>query len=232
MLGPVAFGEEQPVAAGVLHEGGHHVVVLAVLGAVLGELEGGAEAAGRTPQGTAGAEGERAWHLAGRADAAVVVAAFQVVPALQHQAGAGQAVAHRLRGDDDGGGHAAGGVHGELDVGQFRHVFQEPLGTELADAVQRVVGGIEGVDHVLGDGGVGVPVGAGGGYRHEDDAVNFAGVHAGVGDSLAAGHDALRADGGFDTAVPAAGGGRMADANGGDLAPMLPDSQALGGAVH
>ena len=207
-------------------------MVLAVLGAVLSELEGGAVAARRAPQGASGAEGEGAGNLAGRADAAVVVAALQVVPALEHQAGAGQAVAHRLGSDGDGRRHAAGSVHGELDVGKLRHILQEPLGAELADAVQQVVGGIEGVDDVHGDGSVGIPVSAGGGNGNEDNAVNLAGIHAGVFDGLAAGHDALGSHGGFGPAVPTTGGGRVADADGGDLAPVGPDTQALGGAVH
>ncbi len=207
-------------------------MILAVLGAVLGKLQGGAVAAGRAPQGAAGAERKGAGDFVGGADSTVVVAALQVVPALEHEAGAGQAVADGLSGNHDGGGHAAGGIHGELDVGKLRHIFDEPFGAELADAIQRVVGRVERVDDVLGDWGVGVPVGAGGGYGDEDDAVNLAGVNAGVFDGLAAGHDAPSADGGIGLAVPATGGGRVADADGGDLAPVFPNAQALGGAVH
>ena len=180
----------------------------------------------------AGAKGEGAGNLVGRADAAVVVTTLQVVPAFEDQAVGGEAVAHCLRCHHDGGRHAAGRIHREFDVGQLRHVLDQPLRTELANAIQQVVGGAEGVDHVHRNGRIGIPVRSGGGHRHENDAVNFGGIHAGVGDGLATGHDALRADGRFGTAVPAAGGGRVADADGGDLAAVLPDSQALGGAVH
>ena len=232
MLGPVAFGEEEAVAPGVLHKGGHHIVVLAVFGAVLGELQGGAVAAGGAPEGAAGADGEAAGDGVGGADAAVVVAAFQVVPAFQHEAGAGAAGTDGLGGDDDGGGHTAGGVHGELDIGQFGHIFQDPLGAELADAVQGVVGGVEGVDDIHRNGGIGGPVGAGGGDGDQDQAVHLVGGDAGVGDGLAQGADAQGPHGGFGPAVPAAGGGGMADADGGDFAAVFPNAQAFGRTVH
>ena len=74
------------------------------------------------------AYGDRSRHRIGGAQAAVVVASHQVVPALDDEAGFGEAVAYGLGGGDYGGGHTAGRVHLELDVGEFGHIQLEPVG--------------------------------------------------------------------------------------------------------
>ena len=137
----------------------------AVLAAILGELQGGSIARRGTPQIP-----QRVCSRNGAASVrpALVVAAFQVMPTLEHQAGVGEAITHGLGGNDDGVRHTHRTVHGELDICQLRHVFQDPLSAQLGNTVQGIVGGIEGVDDVHGDGAALWPVRPGSGHRVEN----------------------------------------------------------------
>ena len=76
MLGPVALWEQEAVAPGVGHEWGHHVVGLAVLAAVLSELERCAVGAGRSPEGPPRSQSEGAGNLVLGADPRLVVASL------------------------------------------------------------------------------------------------------------------------------------------------------------
>ena len=229
VLGPVSLGEPEPVAARVLHEGGHHLVRLAVPAAVLGELKGRAVRGGTAPElGDRRGAGDS---VAG-VGAALVVAALEVVPALDDEAGVGQSVSDGLGGHVEGIRHAAGTVHRELNVGQFRHVGQQPLGAELGDAVERVVGLIEALDHVHRQRLARLPERAGCGDGDNDQTVDLIRRDAGVVDRLAQRVDGDCTDAGLRPAVPSTGCRRMADADGGDLAAVLPDAEPFVVAVH
>ena len=229
MLSPVTLREPQAVAARVLHERGHHLVGLAVLAAVLGELQGRAVGGGSAPElGDGGGAGEG---VAG-VGAALVVAALEVVPALDDEAGVGEAVAHGLGGHVERVRHAAGAVHRELDVGQFGHVGEQPLGAELGDAVERIVGLPEALDDVHRERLALLPERAGRGDGDDDQAVDLVGRDARVVDRLAERVNRDRADAGLGPTVPAPGCRGVADADGGDLASVFPDAQAFVVAVH
>src|SRR5262249_41586468 len=98
----------------------HHVVGLAVLAAILGELQGRAKGGRGTPETT-----DRTCAVDGvlRVRPTLVVAAFEVMPALQHQTGAREARTDGLAVHDDGVGHTPWAVHHELDIGQLWHVL-------------------------------------------------------------------------------------------------------------
>ena len=180
VLGPVSFGKQQPVPSGVGHERSHHVVGFTVLPAVFGELQGGSKAPWGSPNGPPRTNRVRAGNFFRRADPGLVVPAFQVMPALEHQAGIREAVTHGLGGDDDGVGHTARAVHGELDVREFRHVLQEPLTTQLGDTVQGIVSRVVEVDYVHGDRVACLPVSAGRGHRVNHQTVDLVRRDTGV----------------------------------------------------
>src|SRR5262249_38891943 len=229
MLRPVPFREQQAVASGVGNKGRHHVVGLAVLAAILGKLQGRAIGGRSTPET---AERTRAVDGVLRVRPTLVVAAFEVVPTLQHQTGVREARTDRLSGHHDGVGHTPWTVHDELDVGQLRHVLYDPLRAQLGNPVQGVAGWTKSIHNVHGDGSAFLPVRPGRGYWVEDQTVNLVWRHAIVGNRSTQGQDAPGADTGLRGAVPAPGRWRVSDTDGRDLAAMFPQPQALSGAIE
>src|SRR5690242_9270242 len=111
MLRPVAFREQQAVASGVGDKGGHHVVALAVLTAILGKLHSRAIGSRGAPETT---DRTRAIDGVLCVRPTLVVAAFKVMPTLEHQTGVREARTDGLSGHHDGVGHTPWTVHDEL----------------------------------------------------------------------------------------------------------------------
>src|SRR5205823_1208218 len=113
MLRPVPFRKQQAVASGVGNKGGHHVVALAVLAAILGKLHGctiGSRGAPETTDRTRAVDGVL------RVCPTLVIAALEVMPTLQHQTGVREARTDGLSSHHNGVRHTPWAVHDELDI--------------------------------------------------------------------------------------------------------------------
>ena len=202
---------------------------LAVLAAILGKLHGRTIGCRGTPETT---DRTRAVDGVLRVRPTLVVAAFEVMPTLQHQTGMREALTDGLGSHHDGVGHTPWAVHDELDIGQLRHVLKEPLRAQLGNSVQGVAGRMKGVDNVHGDGSAFWPVRPGCGHWVEDQPVNLVWRHAGVGNRSPQRQDAPGAHTGLGCAVPAPGRWRVSDTDGRDFASMFPQPQSFSGAIE
>ena len=229
VLRPVTLGEPQPVTPRVRDERCHHVVVLAVLSAVLGELDCRAVARGCAPHGTHGA---RSRYRIVRVGTALVVAAREVMPALENKTGVREPVADRLGGDHYGIRHAARTVHRQPDVRELGHVLQDPFGAQLGDAVQGCVGLVVGVDRVPGQLLPTGPEGTGGRALIHHESVDVLGPYARILDCPTQRGATDGAERGPRFAVPAPGCRTMSDPHGGYFPAVFPYSQSLPGPVH